>query len=427
MPVNRTYIYDTIVSAMLDNLGDSIVSDEQIEAIDRLATAITEPIADEIEAYIGGGGITWRGSYNPATAYVPNDAVFYNGSSYVCIANTTGNLPTDTAYWNLFAQAGGTGDDGVGIASSSYNAGTGILTLTFTNGSTFSTGDLRGTDGDDGVGVASTSYNSGTGVLTLTYTNGATFSTGDLRGANGVGIASTSYNAGTGVLTITYTSGATFSTGDLRGAAGRGISSSSYNAATGVLTLTFTDSTTFSTGDLRGDAGSDSGITITTGSATNAANVEILLPDGYSRHDIILNSVIAQTSNSELWARVGVGSPPSFQVGSSDYSHYRYGGAPGSAITGAGASTDTKIVIIGAAMPTGSSGRILSGVFEVFDPDDNTYHKNFTFRVSCKFSSGAFNGISGHGAYNNNSVLTAIRIQCSSGNISLKYTIKSYP
>lgn len=113
MPVNRTYIYDTIVTAMLDNLGGSQISDEQIEAIDRLATAITEPIADEIEAYIGtGGGIVWRGAYNPATAYVPNDAVFYDGSSYVCILASTGNLPTNATYWNLLAEGGEDGAAG---------------------------------------------------------------------------------------------------------------------------------------------------------------------------------------------------------------------------------------------------------------------------------------------------------------------------
>jgi len=113
MPVNRTYIYDTIVSAMLDNLGSSQISDEQIEAIDRLATAITEPIADEIEAYIStGGGIVWRGAYNPATAYVPNDAVYYNGSSYVCILASTGNLPTNVTYWNTLAIAGEDGAPG---------------------------------------------------------------------------------------------------------------------------------------------------------------------------------------------------------------------------------------------------------------------------------------------------------------------------
>jgi len=59
-------------------------------------------------------GMVWKDAYVGATAYVVNDAVSYNGSSYICILNSTGNLPTDTTYWSLVAQKGsdglGTGD-----------------------------------------------------------------------------------------------------------------------------------------------------------------------------------------------------------------------------------------------------------------------------------------------------------------------------
>jgi hypothetical protein len=86
---------------------------------------------------------------------------------------------------------GGTGQDGRGISDESYNPTTGILTLTFTDATTYSTGDLRGTngiDGDAGVngrGIASESYNPSTGILTLTFTDNTTYATGDLRGATG--------------------------------------------------------------------------------------------------------------------------------------------------------------------------------------------------------------------------------------------------
>lgn len=45
-------------------------------------------------------------AYNGATAYVVGNKVSYNGSSYVCILNSTGNLPTNTTYWLLIAQKG---------------------------------------------------------------------------------------------------------------------------------------------------------------------------------------------------------------------------------------------------------------------------------------------------------------------------------
>ena len=60
---------------------------------------------------LGKVSITWRGTYAGGTAYTPKDAVVYNNASYICIANTTGNLPTDTAYWNVMAAKGVDGTD----------------------------------------------------------------------------------------------------------------------------------------------------------------------------------------------------------------------------------------------------------------------------------------------------------------------------
>jgi len=51
-------------------------------------------------------GNQWKGSYNPSTQYVVDDVVSYNGSSYICILASLGNIPSNTTYWSLFAQAG---------------------------------------------------------------------------------------------------------------------------------------------------------------------------------------------------------------------------------------------------------------------------------------------------------------------------------
>ncbi|WP_347839316.1 hypothetical protein [uncultured Draconibacterium sp.] len=61
-----------------------------------------------------GLSINWQGTYSAATAYVVNDAVEYNGSSYICIAPTTDNDPTNATYWNLMAQKGADGSGGTG-------------------------------------------------------------------------------------------------------------------------------------------------------------------------------------------------------------------------------------------------------------------------------------------------------------------------
>lgn len=55
---------------------------------------------------IGNIKFTWKGAYNASTAYAIDDIVSYNGSSYVCIQASTGNLPTVTAYWEQMSQKG---------------------------------------------------------------------------------------------------------------------------------------------------------------------------------------------------------------------------------------------------------------------------------------------------------------------------------
>lgn len=48
----------------------------------------------------------WRGAYNASTAYVVDDVVESNGSSYVCILASTGNTPPNATYWELMAEKG---------------------------------------------------------------------------------------------------------------------------------------------------------------------------------------------------------------------------------------------------------------------------------------------------------------------------------
>jgi len=52
------------------------------------------------------------GAYSGATTYNIGDSVEYNGGSYLALVSTTGNLPTDTAYWQVLAEKGDTGDTG---------------------------------------------------------------------------------------------------------------------------------------------------------------------------------------------------------------------------------------------------------------------------------------------------------------------------
>jgi len=62
-----------------------------------------------------GRGFTARGAYSSITAYVAYDVVFYNGSSWTCKTASTGNIPTNTTYWEYLA----TGFNFAGAYSSS--------------------------------------------------------------------------------------------------------------------------------------------------------------------------------------------------------------------------------------------------------------------------------------------------------------------
>lgn len=103
--------------------------------------------------------INYTGAYNGATAYITGDAVSYNGSSYVALGATTGNLPTDVAFWQLLAAQGATGATGAAGA----------------NGA-------DGADGADGQGVST----GGTTGQVLTKNSNTDFDTGWTNPSPGV-------------------------------------------------------------------------------------------------------------------------------------------------------------------------------------------------------------------------------------------------
>ena len=62
----------------------------------------------------------FKGAYNNSTAYVLDDIVYYNGSSYVAKQSTTGNVPTNGTYWEVLASgSGGIWDANLSIGSAS--------------------------------------------------------------------------------------------------------------------------------------------------------------------------------------------------------------------------------------------------------------------------------------------------------------------
>lgn len=64
----------------------------------------------KVSTNLGKVATTPKGEYNSATTYLRLDVVLYNGSSYVCLKESVGNLPTNTEYWQLMASKGDKGD-----------------------------------------------------------------------------------------------------------------------------------------------------------------------------------------------------------------------------------------------------------------------------------------------------------------------------
>ena len=57
-----------------------------------------------IQQILGKVGVVPKGEYNGATRYTKLDIVKYNGQSYMALAETIGNLPTNTEYWQLLVE-----------------------------------------------------------------------------------------------------------------------------------------------------------------------------------------------------------------------------------------------------------------------------------------------------------------------------------
>ena len=79
-----------------------------------------------------------KGDYDNSTSYVKNDVVYYatTGSAYIAKQATTGNLPTSTAHWNVFAAgSGGIWNAGLSLGSANQilQVNSGASALEFTN------------------------------------------------------------------------------------------------------------------------------------------------------------------------------------------------------------------------------------------------------------------------------------------------------
>jgi hypothetical protein len=58
------------------------------------------------------GDITWTGDWSAIITYIPNNAVSYDGASYVCILGNTNQVPPNATFWDVLSDKGDTGATG---------------------------------------------------------------------------------------------------------------------------------------------------------------------------------------------------------------------------------------------------------------------------------------------------------------------------
>jgi len=112
---------------------------------------------------LGSIKFNWQGAYAGGTAYAVDDVVSYNGSSYICKLASTGNLPTNTTYWDQMSSAGTNGTDGTDVGTVIttqgdilYRDGSGLQRLgAGTSGQVLQTG---GTGANPSWGTVSSDY-----------------------------------------------------------------------------------------------------------------------------------------------------------------------------------------------------------------------------------------------------------------------------
>jgi len=134
----------------------------------------------------------WKGTYAGGTAYTIDDVVSYNGSSYICIQASTGNLPTDTAYFEQMSSAGTNGSDGTDLTTTLstqgdilYRDGSGLQRLgAGTSGQVLQTG---------GTGANPSWVDAGGGTFTVLGSTNVTSSVADVTFSNFVNSAYDTY------------------------------------------------------------------------------------------------------------------------------------------------------------------------------------------------------------------------------------------
>jgi hypothetical protein len=177
----------------------------------------------------------WKGTYSGATAYTVDDVVEYNGSSYICILASTGNLPTNATYFEQMSSAGTNGTDLTSTLTTQgdilYRDGSGLVRLgAGTSGQALLTGGAGANPswGDVVSGILQ--------VKSVTLTTAVSFSSSSYADISGLSLAITPSSASNKILVLSHLVTATISSGSFGARLARGGTGISVNTDTGGFT-----------------------------------------------------------------------------------------------------------------------------------------------------------------------------------------------
>ena len=115
------------------SVEENRVSAEELRVIAEASRVLAElgrGTAEDARVLSEAARAIWE-SYNGATDYVIGNKVYYLGSSYICIAESTGNLPTNPTYWQIIVAKGETVENATEVNISdagNYYTGTEVET-----------------------------------------------------------------------------------------------------------------------------------------------------------------------------------------------------------------------------------------------------------------------------------------------------------
>lgn len=81
------------------------------DQLEQLSQEFAETLEEYQDAFGDVGAINPRGEYDAQEEYTALDLVSYNGNSYLCREGCTGIAPTNTTYWQVFADIPTDADD----------------------------------------------------------------------------------------------------------------------------------------------------------------------------------------------------------------------------------------------------------------------------------------------------------------------------